>query len=89
MLVGEQTLRGKGIGQLMMTQILKVAFEEHNLHRVSLGVFDFNFLAIACYESVGFVKEGLLRDARKMGEQYWSLWEMSMLKDEWEKRNEE
>nr|WP_307339154.1 GNAT family protein [Metabacillus malikii] len=88
-LVGEQTLRGKGIGQLMMTQILKVAFEEHNLHRVSLGVFDFNFLAIACYESVGFVKEGLLRDARKMGEQYWSLWEMSMLKDEWEKRNEE
>ncbi|QDI92632.1 N-acetyltransferase [Salicibibacter halophilus] len=84
-LVGDPGARGKGIGRQMMTAILKIAFDEMHLHRVSLGVFSFNEPAIACYEKVGFQKDGLLRDLRKMGDDYWSLWEMSMLEDEWEK----
>ncbi|WP_121662681.1 GNAT family N-acetyltransferase [Metabacillus litoralis] len=83
-LVGDQGVRGKGIGYLMMTEIVKIAFEQLNLHRVSLGVFDFNTSAIACYQKVGFKKEGLLRDCRKMGDHYWSLWEMSILAPEWD-----
>lgn len=86
-LVGDKNVRGKGIGQLMMTEILKVAFNELKLHRVSLGVFDFNFSAIACYEKVGFIKEGLLRDSRKIGNEYWSIWEMSILEKEWLETN--
>jgi RimJ/RimL family protein N-acetyltransferase len=86
-LVGDKNVRGKGIGQLMMTEILKVAFNELTLHRVSLGVFDFNLSAIACYEKAGFIKEGLLRDSRKIGDQYWNLWEMSILENEWLKPN--
>lgn len=82
-LVGDKDVRGKGIGQQMMIEILKVAFEELHLHRVTLGVFDFNSSAIACYEKVGFKKEGLLRDSRKIGNEYWSLWEMSILDYEW------
>jgi RimJ/RimL family protein N-acetyltransferase len=85
-LVGDKSVRGKGIGQQMMTEILKVAFDELNLHRVSLGVFDFNSSAIACYEKSGFVKEGLLRDAGKMDDEYWNLWEMSILENEWMER---
>jgi RimJ/RimL family protein N-acetyltransferase len=38
--------------------------------------------AIVCYEKVGFKKEGLLRDSRKNGDEYWSLWEMSILENE-------
>ncbi|MBE1556788.1 GNAT family N-acetyltransferase [Sporosarcina limicola] len=82
-LVGDKKVRGQGIGQLLMQEILKVAFDELKLHRVSLGVFDFNKSAIACYEKVGFIKEGLLRDSRKSGHDYWSLWEMSILENEW------
>ena len=82
-LVGDKNVRGKGIGKQMMTEILKVAFDELHLHRVSLGVFDFNSSAIACYEKAGFKKEGLLRESRKIGEEYWSLWEMSILEKEW------
>lgn len=82
-LIGDKSVRGKGLGYLMMTEIVKIAFEQLNLHRVSLGVFDFNTSAIACYEKVGFKKEGLLRDCRKMGDKYWSLWEMSILAPEW------
>ncbi|MEI5907560.1 GNAT family protein [Bacillus spongiae] len=81
-LVGDKNARGQGIGQLMMTEILKVAFNELHLHRVCLGVFDFNLSAIACYEKTGFKKEGLLRDSRKNGNEYWSIWEMSILENE-------
>ncbi|MCP3027056.1 GNAT family N-acetyltransferase [Halobacillus sp. A5] len=83
-LVGDKNVRGKGIGQQMMTEILKIAFDELGLHRVSLGVFDFNSSAIGCYVKAGFKKEGLLRDSRKIGNAYWSLWEMSVLDNEWE-----
>jgi RimJ/RimL family protein N-acetyltransferase len=87
-LVGDKNVRGKGVGKLLMEEILKVAFDELNLHRVSLGVFDFNLSAIACYEKAGFIKEGLLRDSRKNDDEYWNLWEMSILENEWlETRN--
>lgn len=67
----------------MMKEILKVVFDELKLHRVSLGVFDFNLSAIACYEKTGFIKEGLLRDSIKNDDEYWNLWEMSILENEW------
>ncbi|WP_188734413.1 GNAT family N-acetyltransferase [Oceanobacillus neutriphilus] len=82
-LLGNQNIRGKGIGQKMVTEVLKVAFDHLSLHRVGLGVFTFNESAIKSYEKAGFVKEGLLRDVRKAGDEYWSLWEMSMLENEW------
>ena len=82
-LVGDTEMRGHSIGKYMMKAVLQVAFEELKLHRVTLGVYDFNTSAISCYEKIGFVKEGLLREAKKVGETYWNLWEMSMLEYEW------
>lgn len=84
-LVGDPAMRGQGIGQSMVTKVLGIAFDELKLHRVSLGVFDFNQSAIAAYEKVGFTSEGVLRDVSKIGEQYWSSCEMSILADEWER----
>ncbi|MBM7660602.1 RimJ/RimL family protein N-acetyltransferase [Bacillus mesophilus] len=88
-LVGDGGLRGKGIGENMMKEVLRIAFTDLNMHRVSLGVFDFNKGAIACYEKVGFQKEGLLRDFRKIGEEYWNMWEMSILEEEWRERKDQ
>jgi RimJ/RimL family protein N-acetyltransferase len=82
-IVGNRNLQGLGIGQLMVQKVLDIAFGQMKLHRVSLGVFDFNHAAIACYEKAGFVKEGLLREARKVDNEFWNLWEMSMLQKEW------
>ncbi|CAM5224125.1 RimJ/RimL family protein N-acetyltransferase OS=Ureibacillus acetophenoni OX=614649 GN=SAMN05877842_1285 PE=4 SV=1 [Ureibacillus acetophenoni] len=86
-LVGDPIARGKGIGEQMIREVLKIAFDELHLHRVTLGVYDFNQSAIACYEKVGFKKEGLLRDSSKFGEVYWSQWEMSILEDEWKENH--
>ncbi len=82
-LVGDTKMRGLSIGKHMMKAVLHIAFEELKLHRVTLGVYDFNTSAISCYEKIGFVKEGLLRESKKVGETYWNLWEMSMLEYEW------
>ena len=43
--------------------MLRFAFDEMNLNRVSLHVFEFNERAIACYEKCGFKLEGRLREA--------------------------
>ncbi len=83
-LVGDPSIRGKVIGQCMMKAVLEIAFGNLKLHRVSLGVFDFNKPAIATYERVGFTLEGTLRDARRIGDEYWNICEMSILAHEWE-----
>jgi RimJ/RimL family protein N-acetyltransferase len=76
--------RGKGYGQEMIKSVLEIGFKEFQLHRIDLRVFDFNKGAIKCYEKCGFKKEGLLRDARKSSNGYWSLYQMSILENEWQ-----
>ncbi|GGF25275.1 aminoglycoside N(6')-acetyltransferase [Halobacillus andaensis] len=75
--------RGRGIGLIMMEEILKIAFDELNLNKVTLGVFDFNKPAIQTYKKAGFQIDGLLRDHRRFEEEYWNLYEMSILHSEW------
>jgi RimJ/RimL family protein N-acetyltransferase len=85
-LIGEASRRGQGAGLEMVRRILQIGFERLTLHRIDLVVFDFNASAIACYERAGFVKEGCLREARRFGEEYWSLVQMSILDTEWSAR---
>lgn len=82
-LVGDTVEKGRGLCGAMIKAISKVGFEDLNLHRISLGVYDFNRSAIRCYERAGYVREGLQRDILKYEDKYWSLVEMSMLEDEW------
>lgn len=85
--VGDPAGRGRGVGTAMMERICAIGFDELGLHRLELYVFDFNARAIACYERVGFRIEGLLRDKRRLGDQYWSPYLMSLLEPEWRLRH--
>jgi RimJ/RimL family protein N-acetyltransferase len=82
-LVGNTAARGKGYCKQMVEAVLKVGFEELKLHRISLGVYDFNTAAIKCYQKAGMVTEGITRDCLLFKGNWWSLVEMSMLQDEW------
>lgn len=75
--------RNKGIGLEMVNATLDIAFNKLNLHRVDLGVFDFNFPAITCYKKAGFIIEGNFRECRKINGQFWSLLNMSILENEY------
>ncbi len=59
--IGERELWSKGYGTDAMRVILRYAFTELNLQRVSLTVFEYNPRAIRSYEKAGFVVEGRLR----------------------------
>ena len=74
--------RRRGIGTALMRAALAVAFEQLQMHRVELSVFDFNQAAIACYERVGFRREGLRREMHKASDAYWSEIVMSILESE-------
>jgi RimJ/RimL family protein N-acetyltransferase len=84
-LVGDVCQRGKGICTQMINAVLKIGFEQLQLHRISLGVYDFNEAAIRCYQRCGFVTEGVSRDVLRYNNEYWSLVEMSILEHEWRK----
>ncbi len=78
-LIGDDKYRNKGFGKLIIKQLIRIAFSEMHLHRLHLGVFDYNTQAIRCYEECGFSKEGLLIDTTRVGNKYWSVYNMSMI----------
>ncbi len=82
-LVGDPDRRGKGTGVEIVRCALEIGFGRLGLHRIDLVVFDFNAGAIACYERAGFLTEGRLREARRFGEEYLTLVQMSILEQEW------
>jgi RimJ/RimL family protein N-acetyltransferase len=81
--IGDRDFWGKGYGTDAMNVILRYAFQELNLRRVSLDTFEYNPRAIRSYEKAGFVHEGrareyLLREGRR-----WDLIYMGILREEW------
>ncbi|MGE5223430.1 MAG: GNAT family N-acetyltransferase [Omnitrophica WOR_2 bacterium] len=82
--IGERELWGKGYGTDAMKLILRYAFNELNLHRVTLGVFEYNLRAIRSYEKVGFKVEGCIRKQLNREGKRWNLIHMGMLRTEWE-----
>ena len=85
-LIGNTNNRGKGCCQEMIKAVIKIGFETLKLHRISLGVYDFNTSAIRCYQKAGFAIEGTTRDVLNYKGSWWSLIEMSILEDEWRKQ---
>ena len=71
---------GRGYGTEITRLVVEYAFETVGLHRVSLGVYDFNPRAQRVYAKCGFVLEGRLRDALFSGGQWHDELVMSVLR---------
>jgi RimJ/RimL family protein N-acetyltransferase len=82
--IGEREEWGKGYGTDAVKVILRLAFTELNLHRVSLTVFDYNQRAKRAYEKAGFCMEGQQRGFLKREGQRWDLIYMGILRREWD-----
>lgn len=61
--LASEGLFGRGLGTAATTMIIDFAFDELGLHRLELEVYSFNDRARHVYESLGFVEEGIRRDA--------------------------
>jgi RimJ/RimL family protein N-acetyltransferase len=82
--LGERAFWGQGYGTDAMQIILRYAFEELNLRRVSLTVFEYNPRGIRSYEKAGFKIEGRVRQAINRSGQRWDIIFMGILRSEWE-----
>lgn len=81
--VGDREFWGKGYGTDAIQVILRYAFQELNLRRVSLDTFEYNPRAVRSYEKAGFVHEGAARDFLQREGQRWDLIFMGVLREEW------
>jgi RimJ/RimL family protein N-acetyltransferase len=81
--IGDVDYRGKGYGTDAMKVMLRYAFEELNLHRVNLSVFEFNKRAIRSYEKCGFKYEGVQHEFIYKDDKRWDILNMGILQSEW------
>ena len=75
--------QGAGYGREAMELALRYAFHELNLFRVQLYVFGYNTRAINLYESIGFVREGTLRQSIHRDGVRYDTYVYGILRDEW------
>lgn len=71
LLIGDTSIRGKGIGQAVINQLLNYSFSVLNAATVELNVFDWNIAAIKCYEKCGFQINREKQSTFQMGDQRW------------------
>ena len=87
--IGEARHRGQGYGREAMALLLRFAFDELNLHRLCLTVFSYNVGAIALYESLGFVREGVYREHLHRDGQRYDMILYGILRREWQEHDNE
>jgi UDP-4-amino-4,6-dideoxy-N-acetyl-beta-L-altrosamine N-acetyltransferase len=75
--------RGGGIGRAMLFLALQQAFEEFELNRVVVEVLVGNHMALKLYESIGFVREGYLRERAWHASGPIDVLSLSMLRKDW------
>lgn len=81
--IGAREFWGQGYGTDAIELLMRYAFTELNLRRISLNVFEFNERAIRSYEKVGFRLEGRERQAIQREGRRWDIIDMGILQEEW------
>jgi RimJ/RimL family protein N-acetyltransferase len=78
-MIGEKDYWSQGYGTDTMLTAVRFAFDQMNMHKVTLGVFEFNDRAQAVYKKCGFVVEGRRREEYYQDGRYWDVIWMSVL----------
>lgn len=67
-------------------EVLVYSFEMLQLHRIGAVVYPENTASLHLLEKLGFLKEGLLRDYLFQNDHFHDTYILSLLKSDWEKR---
>jgi RimJ/RimL family protein N-acetyltransferase len=82
--IGDREAWGKGYGTEALRLALQYAFDELNLHRLTLTVIAYNERAIALYEKAGFRREGVFREFGQRDGKRYDMYLYGLLRPEWE-----
>jgi RimJ/RimL family protein N-acetyltransferase len=83
--LGDKSAWGRGIGTEVTRLMTGWAFDHVNLNRVWLEVYDDNLRAVRVYEKVGYLHEGVLRQALWRDGEYKDVFRMAMVRADWKK----
>lgn len=79
--IGEKNGLNKGYGTIAAKMIIKYGFNQLELNKIFLRVFEYNTLAIRSYEKAGFVKEGLFKQDVCINNKFYNIIFMGILKN--------
>ena len=71
-LIGPENHRGKGLGQIIMQQLLDFGYQHFPNKSAELNVFDWNIGAIKCYEKIGFKLNPEIKKEVQIGNEIWT-----------------
>ena len=78
--------QGKGYGGKALQAIMSYAFDNMELHRLEAEVIEYNSKSVKLLEKFGFVKEGVLREAKYHDGKYQDIFRYGLLRTEYEKK---
>jgi RimJ/RimL family protein N-acetyltransferase len=84
--IGIPELWDQGFGREVLQALLRLGFDQMNLHRIYLRVFAENNRGIHLYETLGFQHEGRWRHAEFRNGRFQDMLWMGVLRDEWDAR---
>jgi RimJ/RimL family protein N-acetyltransferase len=82
--IGNPVQRRKGFGSDVLRLILRYAFLELNLYRVSASVPAYNQAAIRLFVKASFKNEASQREAYHWAGKRWDKYYLGLLREEWE-----
>jgi RimJ/RimL family protein N-acetyltransferase len=81
--IGDRQDRQIGYGSQALNLLLRYAFDELNLYRLTARVPEYNVGAMRFFEKAGFVLEVRRRQALNRDGRRWDLLHLGLLQDEW------
>lgn len=82
--IGDPKDRNRGYGAETLRLLLRFAFDELNLYRVTALIQEYNAAALRLFAKAGFVEEVRRRQAVNRFNRRWDLLHLGILREEWE-----
>jgi RimJ/RimL family protein N-acetyltransferase len=82
--IGDPSDWGKGYGSDTLRLIMRFAFSELNLHRLTARVPEYNLAALALFRKTGFVEEVRRREAFQRDARRWDDIHLGLLAADWQ-----
>jgi RimJ/RimL family protein N-acetyltransferase len=85
--IGEKNEWGQGYGKEALQCVIHFCFETLNMNRIGADIYGFNKRSIRLFKSLGFKREGVIREAVKKDSKYKDEFIFGLLKKEWIEKN--
>jgi RimJ/RimL family protein N-acetyltransferase len=82
--IGDPKDRGHGYGSEALDLLLRFAFDELNLYRLTAIIPEYNTVALHVFSKAGFIEEVRRRQSVSRDGRRWDLLHLGILQDEWQ-----